>query len=174
MLMMILLAARALLQLMRFKSNQFAFQKLHSTMTCLLNIIDPWFKNSDEGKINMSIFLDLKMAFNTVNHEVLLSKLRGYGAEGTSHSWFTSYLTNREQFYYFDGFISSKSSIRCGIQQGSCLGTLLFILYINDFENCLKSTVPNKYADDTCVNIVSENLNELLTDLKNELENFSN
>ena len=54
------------------------------------------------------------------------------------------------------------------------MGPLLFILYINDFENCLKSTIPNMYADDTCVNFASENLNELLTDLKNELENISN
>ena len=135
--------------------NQFAFQKLHSTLTCLLNVIDPWFKNSDEGKINFSIFLDLEKAFDTVDHKILLLKLREYGAEGTSHSWFTSYLTNREQFCYFDGSTSSKSSIECGIPQGSCLGPLLFILYINDFENCLKSMIPNMYADDTCVNIAS-------------------
>ena len=75
---------------------------------------------------------------------------------------------------YFDGSTLTKSGIKCGIPQGSCLGPLLFILYINDFENFLESTIPNMYADDTCVNIASENLNELLTDLKNELENISN
>ena len=58
--------------------------------------------------------------------------------------------------------------------QGSCLGPFLFIQYINDFENCLESTIPNMYADDTRVNIASENLNTLLTDLKNELKNISN
>ena len=88
--------------------------------------------------------------------------------------YFTCYLTNREHFCYFDGSTSSKSSIECGIPQGSCLGPLLFILYVNDCENCLKSTIPNMYAVDTCVNIASENLNELPTDLKNELENVSN
>ena len=56
--------------------NQFAFQKLHSTITYLLNVIDPWFKNSDEGKINMTIFLDFKKAFDTVDHKILSSKLR--------------------------------------------------------------------------------------------------
>ncbi len=153
--------------------NQFAFQKLHSTITCLLNVIDPWFKNSDEGKINLSVFLDLKKAFDTVDHKILLSKLQAYGAEGISHNWFTSYLTNREQFCYFDGSSSRKSNIKCGIPQGSCLGPLLFILYINDFENCLENMIPNMYADDTSVNIASENLNELLTDLRSELENVS-
>ena len=153
--------------------NQFAFQKLHSTLTCLLNAIDPRFKNSDEGKINLSIFLDLKKACDTVDHKILFSKLREYGAEGPSNSWFTSYLTNREQICYSDRSASSKSSIECGIPQGLCLGPFLLILYIN-FENCLKSTIPNMYADDTCVNIASENLNKLLTDLKNELENILN
>ena len=118
----------------------------------------------------MSTFLDLKKAFDTVDHKILFSKLREYCAEGTSNGWFTSYVTNREQFCYFDGSTSSKSSFECGIPQGSCLGPLLFILSINDFENSLKSTISNMHADDTCVNIASENLNELLTDLKNELE----
>ena len=120
----------------------------------------------DEGKINLSIFLDHKKAFDTVDHKILLSKLREYGAEGTSLSWFTSYLNNREQFCNFDGSTFSKSSIECCVPQGLCLSPLLFILYINDFENCLNSTIPNMYVDDTCVNIASENLNELLTDSK--------
>ena len=122
----------------------------------------------------MSIFHYLKKAFDTVDNKILLSKLREYGAEGTSHNWFTSYLTTRKQFYYFDGFTSSTSGIRCSIPQDSWLGPFLFILFINDFENCLKRTVPNMYADDTCGNIALENLNELLTDLKNGLENISN
>ena len=154
--------------------NQLVFQKLHGTLTSLLNVIDPWFKNSDEGKINLSIFLVLKKVFDIVDHNILLSKLRKYGAKGTSHSGFTFYLTNRKQFCYFNAYSSSKSSIKCGIPQGSCLGPLLFTLYINDFENCLENMNPNMYADDTCVNIASKNLNGLLTDLKNELENILN
>ena len=108
----------------------------------------------------------------TVDRKNLLSKLQEYGAEDTFQNWFTSYLTNREQFYYFDGSSSSKNKFECGIPQGSCLGPLLFILYIDDFENCQENMISNIYTDDTdtSVNIASENLNELLTGLKNELD----
>ena len=78
--------------------NQFAFQKMHNTVTFLLNAIDPWLKRSDEGKINLSMFLDLKKAFDTVDHRTLLLKQGKCGIESTSYNWFTSYLTNREQF----------------------------------------------------------------------------
>ena len=64
--------------------------------------------------------------------------------------------------------------MKFGIPQGSCLGPFLFLLYVNDFENCLEYMTPNMYADDTCVTIASENLNDLITDMKNELENISN
>ena len=131
-------------------------------------------KNSDEGKINLRIFLDLKKAFDTVDHKTLLLKLRKCGIESISYNWFTSYLTNREQFCYFDGANSGRHILKCGIPQGSCLGPLLFLLYINDFENCLENMTPNMYADDACVTITSENLNDLITDLKNELEHISN
>ena len=86
----------------------------------------------------------------------------------------TSYLTNREQFRYFDGSSSSKSNTECGIPQGSCLGPLLFVFYVTDFENCPENMVSNAYADDTNVNFTSENPYELLTNMKNELEIISN
>ena len=121
----------------------------------------------------MSIFLDLKKAFDTVEHKTLLLKLRKYGIESIFFNWFIAYLTNREQFCYFDRANSSRSILKCGIPQGSCLGPLLFLLYINDFECCLENMTPNMYADDTCLAIASENFYDLITDLKNELENIS-
>ena len=137
--------------------NQFAFQKLQNTLTCTLSVIDPWLKSSDEGKMNLSIFLDLKRAFDTVDHKTLLLKLQKYGIESTSHNSFTSYLTNMEQFCHWDGANSSRDILMCGIPQGSCLGPLLFLLYVNDLENCLEYMTRDMYANDTCVTIASEN-----------------
>ena len=144
--------------------NQFTFQKLRNTVTCLMNVGDPRFNNSDEGEVNLRIFVDIKKAFDIVGHKALLLKLQKYGIEGISYYWFISYLTNREQFCYFGGANSSRSVVKCGIPQGSCLGPLLFLLYINDFENCLDNMIPNMYTDNTCVNITSENFNDLITD----------
>ena len=118
----------------------------------------------------MSILLDPKKAFDTVDHTTLLLKLRKYGIESTSCNWFTSYLTNREQFYHWDGADSSRYILKCGIPQGSCLGPLLFLLCVNDFENCLEYMTPNMYADDACLTVASENLSDLITNMKNELE----
>ena len=144
----------------KLRLNQFVFQKLHNTVTFLLNVIGPWLKNSDEGKI----ILGLKIAFDIVDHKTFLLKLRKYGIESISYNWFPSYLTNREQFCYFHGAYSSRSIFKCGAPQGSCLGSLLFLLYINDFENCLENMTPSMYADETCLTMASENLNDLITD----------
>ena len=105
-----------------FSKNQFAFRKLHSTTTSMLNITETWYKNIDERKLNVSVFLDLKKAFDTVDHDILLSKLSALGVIEKSHCWFTSYLRNREQFCRVDGQKSSTKSVNCGIPQGSCLG----------------------------------------------------
>ena len=119
--------------------------------------------------MSLSIFLDLKTAFDTVDHKTLLLKLRKYGIESTSYNWFTSYLTNKEQFCHWDAATSSRDLLKCGIPQGSCVGPLLFLLYVNDSENCMEYITPNMYADDTCVTIASENLKDLIADVKNKL-----
>ena len=108
--------------------NQFAFRKSHSTITSMLNITETWYKNIDKRKRNVSIFLDLKKAFDTVDHDILLSKLSAFGICGKTHCWFKTYLKNRKQFCYVEGQESSMNRIVCGIPQGSCLGPLLFII----------------------------------------------
>ena len=145
----------------RFSSCQHAFLKMHSTLTSLLNVTDLWFSNIDKRKINISVFLDLKKAFDTVDHRILISKLSKYGIMGTPLRWFTSYVTDRKQYCQIDGHKSSLKTVHCGIPQGSCLGPLLFILYINDFKHCLTKCTTNMYVDDTSVTCSSEDIDQL-------------
>ena len=96
-------------------------------ITLMLNITETLYKSSDEREINVSIFLDLKKAFDT--HDILLSKLSAFGICEETHCWFKTYLANRKQFCYVEGQKSSTNKIDCGIPQGSCLGSLPFIIH---------------------------------------------
>ena len=109
----------------------------------------------DHSKINLTIFLDLKKAFDAVDHSVSMKKLRTYGVRGKSGDWFESYQTSRTQFCSVNGVHSKARKVTCGMPQGSCLGPLLFIIYLNDVEECLESSRASIYADDTIIIINS-------------------
>ena len=95
------------------------------------------------------VFVDLEKAFDTVNHSILLSKLEHYGIRHNALEWFRNYLTNRSQCVTVNGAKSSNLSINCGVPQGSILGPLLFIVYINDMHSALKRSIVHHFADDT-------------------------
>ena len=156
-----------------FSHCQHGFRQLHSTVTSLLNVTESWFSNIDRKRVSMSIFLDLKKAFDTVDHDLLLAKLAVYGIVGGPHQWFSSYQTRREQNCHIGGQRLSRKVVKQGIPQGSCLGPLLFILYVNDFAQCLVKSSANMYADDTSGTFSVEDTDTLCDDLRTELTNIS-
>ena len=121
--------------------------------------------------LNVSIFLDLKNAFDMVSHDILLSKLSARGICGKTHCLFKTFLENRKQICYVKGQKSLANRTDCGIPQGLCLGSLLFIRYINDFEHYLQGATPNLYADDTSIACLSSDSASLQGNIDIEMAN---
>ena len=113
-----------------FINSQYGFRKKHSTELAALELVDRVAKDMDKNKVPLSIFIDLSKAFDTLDHEILLQKLKHYGVEGIALGWFKSYLTNRKQKVNYDGMMSITLDLKTGVPQGSILGPLLFIIYI--------------------------------------------
>ena len=154
-------------------NHQSGFRSLHSTVTALLEATDNWAFNIDHGNVNAVVFLDLKKAFDTVDHDILLSKMNLYGIQGTALDWFKSYLTNRTQRCLVNGSLSRICSLKCGVPQGTILGPLLFLIYINDLPNCLTSCQPRMYADDTHITYAGVDVNSIQSNLNHDLDNLN-
>ena len=105
---------------------QFGFRQKYSTVHALISLTENIRKNLDEGNIGCGIFVDLQKAFDTVEHDILLSKLEHYGVRGLANEWFKSYLSNRKQYVSVNGYDPNLADIKFGVPQGSFLGPLLF------------------------------------------------
>ena len=131
-------------------------------------------KAPDDGNFACGIFADLHKAFDTLDHSILLSKLCYYGIRGLTNKSFESYLANHKQFVSINGFASSTSSIASGVPQGSVLGPLPFLLYINDLHVAIKPCTVHHFADDTSLLIVNKSLKRLNKLSNSDLKNLTN
>ena len=150
---------------------QYGFRKSRDTQLAALKLIDcilPAFSNNDTYAA--CIFLDFSKAFDTVDHQLLLTKLEKYGIRGTAHKLLYSYLSNRKMTVQINNKFSKSVDVNIGVPQGSCLGPLLYLLYANDLQNILCNLTPVVFADDTslietsnCLPTLTLKLNYLLS-----------
>ena len=134
-------------------NRQYGFRRGFSTETAVISLADQIRNQLGEKRHTAAIFIDLCKAFHTVDHSLLLEKLNVVGFTQQTKNWFQSYLENRNQYVELQGKSSSKEQVSCGVTQGSILGPILFLIYINDINAALKNSSTVLYADDTVFHI---------------------
>ncbi|MEL6988120.1 MAG: reverse transcriptase family protein [Bacteroidota bacterium] len=152
-----------------FKNFQYGFRSKRSTVDAIIEIVEKLRSESLRAKFDC-LFLDLSKAFDTVNHSRLLSKLERYGIRGMTLRWIESYLNLRYQFVSFNGHSSDLEHVQHGVPQGSILGPLLFIIYINDLDCACNRFRPTVFADDTNLLSISPKEEMVFPRLKSEFE----
>ena len=149
---------------------QFGFRQNSSTIQAISKIYDEIVQNIDQDLYTCFIFFDLSKASDTVDHDILLEKLyHSFGIRGISHELLRSYLTDRLQCTVVANSVSSERPVRCGIPQGSCLGPLLFLLYINDLPSASQFNT-TLFADDTLLMLADKNLDMFETKVNEQIQ----
>ena len=154
-----------------FFAFQSGFRGKHSTDTCLTYLHDKILKGFDEGLLTGMIAIDLQKAFDTIDHEILLSKMPLLGFSNNTINWFRSYLSNRTFHVSLNSYMSSAGKIVCGVPQGSILGPLLFLLYINDMPQAVESDL-FLYADDSGLVFQHKNISNINQQLNKDFHNI--
>ena len=154
--------------------KQGGFRKGFSTAASIADLTDVLFNAMNKGLTSLAIFVDLRKAFDTVNHDILLAKLKRYGLEGVNLSWCKNYLSNRKQRTLANGTLSLESLIRCGVPQGSVFGPLFFITYVNDLQYAMNGINFQLYADATVIHTAGTDIEDVTCKLQLYLDRFVN
>ena len=139
---------------------QSGFRQNLSTDSCLIHLSDYILNNQDKGEYTGMVVIDLQKAFDTVNHKILLSKLQALGLDQVAIKWFASYLEDRQQIVQIGDTHSDSCSIKCGVPQGSILGPLLFLIYVNDMRAAVSCKLL-LYADDSALLTSGKDVSEI-------------
>ena len=154
-------------------NNQFGFRPKRSTKAAATILTDDIRNCLNDGKMVGAIFVDLSKAFDTIGHDLLLRKLQQHGIFGDELAWFTDYLFNRSQVVHMNGVSSQYKAVNCGVPQGSILGPLLFIVFINDLSDHLENSKIVMYADDTVIYFSNNDISIIESSLNKDLCNLA-
>ena len=154
--------------------NNIIYNQQFSTSHALIDITENIRKALDDGNKGCGVFVDLQKAFDTVDHQILLAKLNQFEIRGVSNDWFKSYLSNRNQYVSINGYESGLAALNCGVPQGSVLGPLLFLLYINDLNQAIKFCKVHHFADDTNLLCLSNSIKKLNKLVNADLKHLAN
>ena len=148
---------------------QFGFRESYGTSLALIYLVDKLCQALNNSDFILGVCIDLSKAFDTVDHSILLRKLYYYGIRGVAYNWLKSYLSERKQCVNFENTFSNTCNISCGVPQGSILGPILFLLYVNDLALVSKVLFLIMFADDTNLFLTGKNINDLINIMNNEL-----
>lgn len=153
--------------------HQYGFRPQSSTLSAVIDLVTKIDTKIDQKNICLGIFIDLKKAFDTVSHSLLLAKLKNIGISGSAYALLESYLSNRIQIVKIGNICSSPRKIECGIPQGSILGPLLFLIYVNNISNIGLTGHVTLYADDTCLFYFGKKMKEIVDQAQKDLVNYN-